>query len=86
MAAKKKMKEKAISVLSVKEMVHFHSHNNVGLKEDVVEEMLQLIGETQRAELEKRWKEIKLLELQLNLKKSQLLQSQIQFVLHSYNH
>ncbi|KAK9194964.1 hypothetical protein WN943_003079 [Citrus x changshan-huyou] len=69
----------------VKEMLQFRNSYMQGLNEDVIEELIELIGESNKAELEKKWTQIKILELELNLRKSRVLLSQINVILNAYN-
>ena len=64
--------------LGVKEMLQFRNSYMQGLNEDV-------IGESNKAELEKKRTQIKILELELNLRKSRVLLSQINVILNAYN-
>lgn len=71
--------------LCVKEMLQFRNNYMQGLNEDVIEELIELIGESNKAELEKKWTQIKILELELNLKKSKVLLSQTKIILNAWN-
>ena len=71
--------------LGVKEMLQFRNSYMQGFNEDVVEELIELIGDSNKAELEKKWTQIKILELGLNLRKSRVLLSQINVILNAYN-
>ena len=71
--------------LCVKEMLQFRNSYMQGFNEDVVEELIELIGDSNKAELEKKWTQIKILELGLNLRKSRVLLSQINVILNAYN-
>ncbi|KAK9192400.1 hypothetical protein WN944_003090 [Citrus x changshan-huyou] len=51
-------------------MLQFRNNYMQGLNENVIEELIELIGESNKAELEKKWTQIKILELELNLRKS----------------
>ena len=66
-------------------MLQFRNNYMQGLNENVIEELIELIGESNKAELEKKWTQIKILELELNLRKSRVLLSQINVILNAYN-
>ena len=71
--------------LCVKEMLQFRNNYMQGLNEDVIEELIELIGDSNKAELEKKWTQLKILELELNLRKSRVFLSQINVILDAYN-
>ncbi|KAL9427176.1 hypothetical protein AB3S75_033880 [Citrus x aurantiifolia] len=71
--------------LCVKEMLQFPNSYMQGFNEDVVEELIELIGESNKAELEKKQTQIKILELELNLRKSRVLLSQINVISNAYD-
>ena len=66
-------------------MLQFRNNYMQGLNENVIEELIELIGESNKAELEKKWTQIKILELELNLRKSRVFLSQINVILGAYN-
>lgn len=55
-----------------------------GLNEDVVKRGVELIGESEKAELEGRWKKLQLAELELFLKRAQLIDYQARLILEAY--
>lgn len=56
-----------------------------GLNEDVVKRGMESIGVSDRAELEEEWKELQHAELELHVKRAQLIANQARMILEAYN-
>lgn len=56
-----------------------------GLNEDVVKRGMELIGASERAELEEEWKELQHAELDLHVKRAELIANQARMILEAYN-
>ncbi len=67
------------------EMVRFDKNMGVvGLEESVVKRGLDLIGERKRKELEERWKEVNMAELEVFVKRSELISNQARLIFEAY--
>ncbi|XP_059435683.1 GLABROUS1 enhancer-binding protein-like [Corylus avellana] len=74
-----------VSGRSLNGMVRFDkSMGVVGLEESVIMRGLELIGEDKRAELEERWREVEMAELEVFVKRSELVRDQARLIWESY--
>nr|XP_023876556.1 probable transcription factor At1g61730 [Quercus suber]POF23370.1 putative transcription factor [Quercus suber] len=59
-------------------------HKNVWLDERVIKRGLKLIDEEKKVELEERWKEVELAELEVYVKQTELIKDQARLILEAY--
>ncbi|KAK7843566.1 putative transcription factor [Quercus suber] len=59
-------------------------HKNVWLDERVIKRGLELIDEEKKVELEERWKEVELAELEVYVKQTELIKDQARLILEAY--
>jgi len=57
---------------------------NVWLDERVIKRGLKLIDEEKKVELEERWKEVELAELEVFVKRTELIKDQARLILEAY--
>lgn len=73
------------SLRSLDEVVRFDKNMSVaGLEEGVIKRGLELIGKDKRAELEERWKEVQMAELEVFVKRTELIRDQARLILEAY--
>jgi hypothetical protein len=70
---------------SLNGMVRFDkSMGVVGLEESVIKRGLELIGEDKRVELEERWREVEMAELEVFVKRTELVRDQARLIWEAY--
>ncbi|KAG2688114.1 hypothetical protein I3760_09G079100 [Carya illinoinensis] len=73
------------SLRSLDEVFRFDKNMSVaGLEEGVIKRGLELIGKDKRAELEERWKEVQMAELEVFVKRTELIRDQARLILEAY--
>lgn len=73
------------SPLSLSEMIRFDKSLGLsGLGEDVIKRGFELVGASKRAELEDRWKKLQVAELELFMKRTELIKDQASLIWEAY--
>lgn len=74
------------NLVCIKEIKQFNTDNS-GIDESVLKELYEVIAASKKAEIESKLREIKIMEMEFNIYKAQVVQYQTKLILDVYrNH